>query len=133
MREGLSSVTEDSFGGLLLNVAAGRVANRFDLGGVNFTVDAACASSLAAIYNAVRELESGSSDMVIAGGVDTVQNPFGYLCFSKTKALSPRGRCRPFDADADGIVISEGLAILVLKRLVDAKRDGERIYAAHNS
>ena len=131
--ERLPSWTEDSFAGLLLNVAAGRVANRFDLGGVNFTVDAACASSLAAIYSGVRELESGSSDLVLAGGVDTVQNPFGYLCFSKTKALSPHGRCRSFDADADGIVISEGLAVLVLKRLADAERDGDRIYAVIKS
>jgi acyl transferase domain-containing protein/NAD(P)H-dependent flavin oxidoreductase YrpB (nitropropane dioxygenase family)/NAD(P)-dependent dehydrogenase (short-subunit alcohol dehydrogenase family) len=131
--ERLPQWTEDSFAGLLLNVAAGRVANRFDLGGVNFTVDAACASSLAAVYSGVRELESGSSDVVIAGGVDTVQNPFGYLCFSKTKALSPRGRCRPFDADADGIVISEGLAVLVMKRLADAERDGDRIYAVIKS
>jgi len=121
--------TEDSFAGILLNVAAGRVANRFDLGGVNYTVDAACASSLAAVYLAVRELVTGESDLVIAGGADTVQNPFGYLCFSKTHALSPHGRCRPFDATADGIVISEGLAALVLKRLADAERDGDRIYA----
>ena len=121
--------TEDSFAGILLNVAAGRVANRFDLGGVNYTVDAACASSLAAVYLAVRELETGTSDMAIVGGVDTVQNPFGYLCFSKTHALSPRGRCRTFDDSADGIAISEGLAMLVLKRLRDAERDGDRIYA----
>lgn len=133
MMEQLPSWTEDSFAGLLLNVAAGRVANRFDLGGVNFTVDAACASSLAAIYTGVRELESGASDVALVGGVDTVQNPFGYLCFSKTKALSPRGRCRPFDAEADGIVISEGLAILVLKRLADAERDGDRVYAVIKS
>ena len=121
--------TEDSFAGILLNVAAGRVANRYDLGGVNYTIDAACASSLAAIYAAIRELEAGTSDMVIAGGVDTMQNPFAYLCFSKTQALSPTGRSRPFDASADGIVISEGLAMLVLKRLADAERDGDRIYA----
>jgi acyl transferase domain-containing protein/NAD(P)-dependent dehydrogenase (short-subunit alcohol dehydrogenase family)/NAD(P)H-dependent flavin oxidoreductase YrpB (nitropropane dioxygenase family) len=121
--------TEDSFAGILANVAAGRVANRFDLGGVNFTVDAACASSLAAVYHATRELESGTSDVVIVGGVDTVQNPFGYLCFSKTHALSPSGRCKPFDAAADGIAISEGLAVLILKRLSDAERDGDRIYA----
>jgi acyl transferase domain-containing protein/NAD(P)H-dependent flavin oxidoreductase YrpB (nitropropane dioxygenase family)/NAD(P)-dependent dehydrogenase (short-subunit alcohol dehydrogenase family) len=133
IRASLPEWSEDSFAGLLLNVAAGRVANRFDLGGVNFTVDAACASSLAAIYSAVRELESKSSDVVITGGVDTVQNPFAYLCFSKTKALSPRGRCRPFDAGADGIVISEGLAVLVLKRLADAERDGDRIYAVIKS
>jgi acyl transferase domain-containing protein/NAD(P)H-dependent flavin oxidoreductase YrpB (nitropropane dioxygenase family)/NAD(P)-dependent dehydrogenase (short-subunit alcohol dehydrogenase family) len=133
IRASLPEWTEDSFAGLLLNVAAGRVANRFDLGGVNFTVDAACASSLAAVYLAVRELESKSSDVVITGGVDTVQNPFGYLCFSKTRALSPHGRCRPFDAAADGIVISEGLAMLVLKRLADAERDGDRIYAVIKS
>jgi len=121
--------TEDSFPGFLLNVAAGRVANRFDLGGANYTVDAACGSSLAAATLAVRELESGSADVVILGGADTVQNPFTYLAFSKTQAFSPRGRCRPFDASADGIVISEGVAVLVLKRLADAERDGDRVYA----
>jgi len=67
--------------------------------------------------------------MVIVGGVDTMQNPFTYLCFSKTHALSPRGRRRTFDETADGIAISEGIAILVLKRLADAERDGDRIYA----
>jgi len=121
--------TEDSFAGILLNVAAGRVANRLDLGGMNCTLDAACASSLGALYVAARELESGASDMVLAGGADTMQNPFAYLCFSKTQALSPRGRCRTFDDTADGIVISEGIAIVVLKRLADAEADGDRIYA----
>jgi acyl transferase domain-containing protein/NAD(P)-dependent dehydrogenase (short-subunit alcohol dehydrogenase family)/acyl carrier protein len=121
--------TEDSFAGLLLNVAAGRVANRFDLGGVNFSVDAACASSLAAVYLAARELESRSSDMVIVGGVDTAQSPFGFLCFAKAQALSGRGRCRTFDASADGIAISEGISMMVLKRLEDAERDGDRVYA----
>jgi acyl transferase domain-containing protein/NAD(P)-dependent dehydrogenase (short-subunit alcohol dehydrogenase family)/acyl carrier protein len=121
--------TEDSFAGLLLNVAPGRVANRFDLGGVNFSVDAACASSLAAVYLAARELAGGSSDMVIVGGVDTAQSPFGYMCFAKAQALSGRGRCRTFDQSADGIAISEGISMLVLKRLEDAERDGDRIYA----
>lgn len=121
--------TEDSFAGLLPNVAAGRVANRFDLGGTNQIVDAACASSLAALYSAVLELETGRADAVIAGGVDTLQSPFGYLCFAKTTALSPRGVCNTFDKEADGIVISEGLAAVVLKRLDDAERDGDRIYA----
>jgi acyl transferase domain-containing protein/NAD(P)H-dependent flavin oxidoreductase YrpB (nitropropane dioxygenase family)/NAD(P)-dependent dehydrogenase (short-subunit alcohol dehydrogenase family) len=125
--------TEDSFAGILLNVTAGRVANRFDLGGVNYTVDAACASSLAAVYLATRELEAGTSDMVLVGGGDTVQNPFGYLCFSKTHAFSPRGRCRTFDESADGMVISEGIAVLVLKRMADAERDGDRIYAVIKS
>ncbi len=121
--------TEDSFAGILLNVAAGRAANRLDFGGVNYTVDAACGSSLAAVYQAVLELETGRSDMVLAGGIDTVQGPFGYLCFSKTRALSPRGRCSTFQEDADGIVISEGIAMVALKRLKDAERDGDRVYA----
>ncbi|UGS36425.1 type I polyketide synthase [Capillimicrobium parvum] len=126
---GLPEWTEDSFAGILLNVAAGRVANRLDLGGANYTVDAACASSLAAVQLAARELECGTSDMVVVGGADTVQNPFGYLCFSKTHALSPTGRCKPFAEDADGIAISEGLAMVVLKRLADAERDGDRVYS----
>ena len=121
--------TEDSFPGILLNVVAGRIANRFDFGGVNYVVDAACASSLTAVYDACRELAAGTSDMVITGGCDTVQNPLGYVCFSKTGALSPRGRSRTFDASADGIAISEGLAVVVLKRREDAERDGDRIYA----
>jgi acyl transferase domain-containing protein len=129
MSERLPEWTEDSFAGILTNVAAGRVANRFDLGGRNFTVDAACAASLAAIDLAVKELEEGSSDMVIVGGADTMQSPFAYLCFSKTHALSPRGRCHTFDDSSDGIAISEGVAALILKRLADAERDGDRIYA----
>jgi acyl transferase domain-containing protein/NAD(P)H-dependent flavin oxidoreductase YrpB (nitropropane dioxygenase family) len=121
--------TEDSFAGILLNVVAGRVANRLDFGGVNFTVDAACASSLAALHLGARDLQAGGSDVVVVGGADTVQNPFGYLCFAATHALSPSGRCRTFDAGADGIVISEGVAVVVLKRLADAERDGDRVYA----
>ena len=98
--ERLPEWTEDSFAGILLNVIAGRIANRLNFGGVNFTTDAACASSLAAVYQGVTELTGGRSDFVIAGGVDTVQGPFGYLCFSKTQALSPRGRCSTFDESA---------------------------------
>ena len=120
--------SEESFPGVLLNVIAGRVANRFDLRGTNHTVDAACASSLAAIDLAVKDLESGHSNMAIVGGVDTIQSPFAFYCFSKSQALSPRGRCRSFDQSADGIAISEGLAVVVLKRLADAERDGDRIY-----
>jgi len=120
--------TEESFAGSLLNVIAGRIANRFNFGGSNFTVDAACASSLAALNAAVLELETGRANVAIAGGVDTIQSPFAYLCFSKTQALSPLGRARTFDKKSDGIVISEGLAVVVLKRLADAERDGDRIY-----
>ena len=125
--------TEDSFAGILMNVAAGRVANRFDLGGENYTVDAACASSLAAVHLAVKELEAGNSDMVIVGGADTMQGAFAYTCFSKTLALSPRGKCCTFGESADGIVLGEGIAMLVLKRLADAERDGDKIYAVIKS
>lgn len=121
--------TEDSFPGYLGNVVAGRIANRFDLGGVNFCIDAACASSLAALHVGIKELRSKTSDIVLLASTDTHNQPGDYLSFSKTHALSPRGRCRTFDATADGIVISEGMAVLMLKRLSDAERDGDRIYA----
>ncbi|MEW6426947.1 MAG: SDR family NAD(P)-dependent oxidoreductase [Thermodesulfobacteriota bacterium] len=121
--------TEDSFPGILMNVAAGRIANRFDFGGMNTLIDGACASSLAALYSAVRELETGACDLAVAGGADCMQNPFTYMCFSKTHALSPRGVCNCLDARADGIVIGESVVITVLKRLADAERDGDRIYA----
>ena len=120
---------ENSFPGLLGNVVAGRIASRLDLGGSNAVVDAACASSLAALSMAVMELESGRADMVITGGMDTFNDIFMYMCFSKTPALSPTGHSRPFDADGDGTAIGEGLGTLILKRLDDAERDGDRIYA----
>jgi acyl transferase domain-containing protein/NAD(P)H-dependent flavin oxidoreductase YrpB (nitropropane dioxygenase family)/NAD(P)-dependent dehydrogenase (short-subunit alcohol dehydrogenase family) len=129
LREALPSLTEDSFPGLLANVIAGRIANRLDLGGVNYTVDAACAASLAAIDLAVKELVTGASDLVLCGGADLHNAVHDYLLFSAVQALSPTGRCRTFDAGADGIVLGEGVAALVLKRLEDAERDGDRIYA----
>ncbi|WP_022975553.1 type I polyketide synthase [Nevskia ramosa] len=131
--ERLPEWTEESFAGTLLNVAAGRVTNRMDFGGLNFTIDAACASSLAAISIAVNELEAGRTSVAIAGGIDTVQSPFGFLCFSKTQALSPNGKPKTFDTNADGIAISEGLAVIVLKRLADAEAAGDRIYAVIKS
>ncbi|MCB2180484.1 MAG: SDR family NAD(P)-dependent oxidoreductase [Desulfobulbaceae bacterium] len=121
--------TEDSFPGILMNVAAGRIANRFDLGGANALLDAACASSLAALYLGVKELETRSCDMALVGSTDCMQNPFTYMCFSKTQALSPRGICNSLDQGADGIVIGEGSVMFVLKRLDDAERDGDKIYS----
>ena len=126
--EYLPAYTEDSFPGLLTNVIAGRIANRLDLGGSNYTVDAACASALAAIDVACKELVAGTSDMVLAGGADLHNGVNDYLLFSSVHALSPSGRCRTFDADADGITLGEGIGCLVLKRLADAERDGDRIY-----
>ncbi|GAA4966674.1 hypothetical protein GCM10023205_34150 [Yinghuangia aomiensis] len=121
--------TEDSFPGVLANVIAGRIANRLDLGGVNYTVDAACAASLAALDLACKELVQGGADMVLCGGVDTHNGINDYLMFASVHALSPSGRCAAFDGAADGIALGEGAACLVLKRLADAERDGDRVYA----
>lgn len=120
---------ENSFPGLLGNVIAGRIANRLDLGGMNSVIDAACASSLAAVKSAVSELVEGRANMMITGGVDADNSPFTYLCFSKTPAFSPSQKIRPFDENSDGMLIGEGLGMLVLKRLEDAERDNDRIYA----
>jgi acyl transferase domain-containing protein/NAD(P)H-dependent flavin oxidoreductase YrpB (nitropropane dioxygenase family)/short-subunit dehydrogenase len=127
--EAVPRLTEDSFPGVLANVIAGRIANRLDLRGVNYTVDAACASSLAAVDAACKELASGTSDMVLAGGADLHNGIHDYLMFASVHALSPTGQCRPFDAKADGIALGEGVAAVVLKRLEDAERDGDRVYA----
>lgn len=120
---------EATFPGLLSNVVAGRIANRLDLHGINCTTDAACAGSLAALSAAVAELELGRTDLMLVGGVDTLNHITMYMCFSKTPALSPSGDCRPFSDKADGTMLGEGLAMFVLKRLADAERDGDRIYA----
>lgn len=129
VKEAFPHTTEDSFPGILANVIAGRITNRLDLGGRNFTVDAACASSLAAIDLACQELVLGKSDMVLAGGADLHNGINDYLMFSSTHALSRKGRCATFDSEADGIALGEGVAILVLKRYEDAVRDGDRIYS----
>ncbi|WP_241314516.1 type I polyketide synthase [Chryseobacterium arthrosphaerae] len=129
VKEAFPHTTEDSFPGILANVIAGRITNRLDLGGRNFTVDAACASSLAAIDLACQELVLGKSDMVLAGGADLHNGINDYLMFSSTHALSRKGRCATFDSDADGIALGEGIAILVLKRYEDAINDGDRIYS----
>ena len=120
---------ENSFPGLLANVVAGRVANRLGLGGMNCTVDAACAASLAAIRTAIAELQDRRADMMITGGVDTENTIFIYMCFSKVGALSPTGRISPFSNEANGTLLGEGITMLALRRLEDARRDGNRIYA----
>ncbi len=125
----LPRMTEDSFPGVLANVIAGRICNRLDMGGRNYSVDAACASSLAAVDLACQELQLGKAEMVLAGAADLHNSIIDYLLFSSTHALSRTGRCKTFDSAADGIALGEGVAMLVLKRLEDAKRDGDRVYA----
>jgi len=120
---------ENTFPGSIGNVVSGRIANRFDLGGTNCVVDAACASSLAAIHMAASELIEGRADMMITGGVDLDNSIGAYLCFSKTPAFSKGQNPSPFDKDSDGMMVGEGIGMVMLKRLADARRDNDRIYA----
>ncbi|HDS1213221.1 TPA: acyltransferase domain-containing protein, partial [Shewanella algae] len=120
---------ENSFPGSLGNVIAGRIANRFDLGGMNCVVDAACAGSLAAMRMALTELTEGRSDMMLTGGVCTDNSAYMYMSFSKTPAFTSDEQIKPFDADSRGMMIGEGIGMVALKRLDDAERDGDRIYA----
>ncbi|MGH8896022.1 MAG: beta-ketoacyl synthase N-terminal-like domain-containing protein, partial [Egibacteraceae bacterium] len=115
--------------GLMPNLAAARIANCLDLYGPAYTVDAACASSLIAVDQATRELASGRCDTVIAGAVHHCHDVTLWSAFCPLRALSPSQRIRPFDRAADGILIGEGAGMVVLKRLVDAERDGDRVYA----
>src|SRR5262249_5190871 len=115
--------------GLVPNVMCGRIANRLDLRGPNYTVDAACASSLVAVDLAMRELVSGRCDLALAGGVNVSTPPTVLMVFCQLGALSRSGQIRPFDKQADGVLLGEGLGMIVLKRREDAERDEDRIYA----
>ncbi|MDX3456752.1 beta-ketoacyl synthase N-terminal-like domain-containing protein [Streptomyces sp. ME02-8801-2C] len=127
--ERLGPDSPESAIGLVPNLAASRVANRLDLRGPAYTVDAACASSLVAVDQAVNELASGRCDLMLAGGVHHCHDITLWSVFSQLRALSPSQRIRPFHRDADGVLIGEGTGVVVLKRLADAERDGDRIYA----
>lgn len=129
LKNALPVLNEDSFAGVLSNVVAGRIANRLNLGGRNYTVDAACASSMAALDIGCQELVSHRSDMVLLGGADFHNGLADFLMFNCTHALSRKGYSASFDADSDGIALGEGIGVLVLKRLEDAERDGNKIYA----
>ncbi len=120
---------ENSFPGMLGNVIAGRIANRLNLGGTNCVVDAACASSLTALKMAVSELLEYRSDIMLTGGVDTDNSIFMYMCFSKTPAFTVQEFCSPFDIDSSGMMVGEGIGMAALKRLDEAERDNDRIYA----
>ncbi|MCS0600692.1 polyketide synthase dehydratase domain-containing protein [Streptomyces sp. LP11] len=127
--ERLGPDSPDSAIGLVPNLAASRIANRLDLRGPAYTVDAACASSLVAVDQAVTELGTGRCDLMLAGGVHHCHDITLWSVFSQLRALSPSQRSRPFHRDADGILIGEGTGVVVLKRLADAERDGDRVYA----
>ena len=128
VRERIPPITEDSMPGELANVMAGRIANVFNLHGPNYVVDAACASAMAAMSAAVEGLEEYDYDAVITGGIDRNMGAPTYVKFCKIGALSATGT-RPYADGADGFVMGEGAALFLLKRLEDAERDGDHIYA----
>ena len=124
----LPQASEDSMPGELPNIVAGRVANVLNLRGPNFITDAACASTFAAVAASVEMLSEGHVDAVISGGVDRNMGISTFVKFCKIGALSATGT-RPFGDGADGFVMGEGSAAFLLKRLADAERDGDKIYA----
>jgi len=127
--EGAGHVGPDTAIGLVPNLVASRIANRLDFQGPAYTVDAACASALIAVEHAVRELQSGRCDLVLAGGVHLTHEEGFWSVFAQLGALSRTGMMRPFDQRADGLLIGEGIGMLALKRREDAERDSDRIYA----
>ena len=124
----LPQISEDTMPGELGNCIAGRIANLFNLHGPNFTVDAACASAMAAMDAAIQGLTEHEFNVAIVGGVDRNMGASTFVKFCAIGALSPTGT-RPYADGADGFVMGEGAGLFVLKRLADAERDGDRIYA----
>jgi acyl transferase domain-containing protein/NAD(P)-dependent dehydrogenase (short-subunit alcohol dehydrogenase family) len=124
----LPEITEDSMPGELANCIAGRIANIYNFHGPNYVVDAACASAMAAISSAAEGLIANHFDVVVTGGIDRNMGPSTFVKFCKIGALSATGT-RPYAEGADGFVMGEGTAIFLMKRLADAERDGDKIYA----
>ncbi|HEV8323184.1 MAG TPA: aminotransferase class I/II-fold pyridoxal phosphate-dependent enzyme [Myxococcota bacterium] len=118
-----------SIPGTLLNMAAASVAQQWDFGGPAFSIDAACASALVATWDAMLYLRTGKCDVALAAGAYLNLTPENLLGFARIGAISQAGSCRPFDAAADGMLQGDGVGVVVLKRLEDARRDGDRVYA----
>ncbi|MDN0196799.1 type I polyketide synthase [Streptomyces sp. S.PNR 29] len=111
------------------SIAANRLSYLFDLHGPSMTIDTACSSSLVAVHQACRSLRGGECDTALAAGVNILLSPAVTASFQQAGALAADGRCKPFDAAADGITRGEGCGVVVLKRLADAQRDGDRVLA----
>jgi acyl transferase domain-containing protein/acyl carrier protein len=128
-RDSVETIEAHFITGNALNAIAGRVAFALGLEGPAVAVDTACSSSLVAVHQACQALRFGDCDLALAGGVNVLLSPASIVAASRARMLSPDGRCKTFDAAADGYVRSEGCGILVLKKLSDAVRDGDRISA----
>lgn len=129
MAKRLPAFNSDTPPGLTPNVMTGRIANRLDLRGPNYIIDAACASSLLAVQAAMVELRSGRCDLMLAGGVNASISAEVYMVFHQLGALARSGHVRPFSEGGDGTLMGEGLGVLALKRVEDAVAAGDRIYA----
>ncbi|MGE0219331.1 SDR family NAD(P)-dependent oxidoreductase, partial [Mycolicibacterium sp.] len=127
--ESIDKIEPHFITGNALNAISGRVAFAFGFEGPAVAVDTACSSALVAVHQACQALHTGDCDLALAGGVNVLLSPVTVVAASRARMLSPVGRCKTFDASADGYVRSEGCGILVLKRLSDAERDGDRIAA----
>src|SRR5262249_38275010 len=111
------------------SAASGRLSYLFGLEGPSIVIDTACSSSLVAVHLACQSLRSGETTMAIAGAVNLILQPESSIGFSQARMLAPDGRCKVFDARADGFVRSEGLGVVILKPLERARADGDPIYA----
>lgn len=115
--------------GSAISIAANRLSYCFDLRGPSFALDTACSSSITAMDCGVKSLRCGESDCAVVGGINLILNPEAFISFTAASMLSPDGRCKAFDAAANGFVRSEGGGVVVMKRLQDAVRDGDPIRA----
>lgn len=129
LKNSLQPCSAETIPAVMPNVLAGRIAAKLGFRGRSLVLDAACASSLIAVETAMQGLRACTTDIAIAGGVHINSHPYFYQMFSELGALSHQGVIRPFDDAADGTILGEGVGMIVLKRLSDAQRDNNRVYA----
>ena len=125
----LSSIDTYTSTGNAFSIIANRLSFFYDFRGPSMSIDTACSSSLVALHQAVNSLRRGESNLALAGGVNLILSPEITITFSHAQLMAPDGRCKTFDAGADGYSRGEGCGFVALKRLSDAQRDGDRIYA----